>query len=90
MGMAPFVMNDLELADHAPYSVSRNHCCIEHHFDRYLLRDRGSTLGTIVNGETLSVRTGHLVAELQEGENQIIIGSEQSPHRFSLYLERHG
>ena len=88
-GMAPFVLNELQLADHAPYSVSRNHCSIEHHFERFLVRDRGSTLGTIVNGEELSVRTGRLVSELREGDNEIVIGSPESPHRFSLSLEKH-
>lgn len=87
--MAPFVSNDLQLVDHAPYSVSKNHCSIEHHFERFLLRDRGSTLGTIVNGELLSVRSGHLVVELREGENKIVLGSPDSPHKFSLILEKH-
>ncbi|MGK0188797.1 MAG: CRP/FNR family cyclic AMP-dependent transcriptional regulator [Verrucomicrobiales bacterium] len=86
--MAPFVSNDLQVVDHAPYSVSKNHCSIEHHFERFLLRDRGSTLGTIVNGEVLSIRTGHLVSELHEGDNQIVLGSPESPHKFSLVLER--
>lgn len=48
--------NDFMIADTLPFQVSRNHCSIEREGDRFFVRDRGSTLGTIVNGVPLGAK----------------------------------
>ena len=53
--------------DSLPYQVSRNHCAINMAPDGSLLiMDRGSTLGTIVNGKPIGHRAGTLEAVLTE------------------------
>ena len=86
-GMTPFALNDLELDDPAPYNVSRNHLSIEQQEDRLFVRDRGSTLGTIVNGKSLSVREGEIIAELKPGKNELTVGNERSPHFFEITVQ---
>ncbi len=86
-GLSAFVLNDLALEDEAPYRVSRNHCSIEKRGDLYVVRDRGSSVGTIVNGEVIGLDAGNLRAELKEGENEIILGGEAGPHHFVLTIE---
>ncbi len=47
----PLDTNDLALMDHKPYTVSRHHFVIELERNGYVICDRGSFLGTIVNGK---------------------------------------
>ncbi|MFN7562376.1 MAG: FHA domain-containing protein, partial [Prosthecobacter sp.] len=53
----------------------------------FVLRDRGSKLGTFVNGEQISVDSGKISAVLQQGENEIVFGTHGSPHRYSVFIE---
>jgi pSer/pThr/pTyr-binding forkhead associated (FHA) protein len=87
-GMTPFVLNELEVEDLAPYNISRNHCSIEIDGRKVCLRDRGSALGTIVNQHPINVREGTVVWELRDGENEIIFGNERSPQRFIVTVGR--
>jgi hypothetical protein len=79
--------NDLSLEDHTPYHLSRNHCEIDFQGGRFVLRDRGSKLGTLVNGRPISVDSGSILALLEAGENTLQLGGEGSPHRFVLSIE---
>ena len=81
---SPFGNNDLSVPDGEPYQISRNHCSIEEHSGRYFVRDRGSTLGTVVNGNRLSKKHKNLSEELVPGENTIVLGRHDSPHTFSV------
>jgi CRP-like cAMP-binding protein len=81
-GISGFGRVDLDLPDHRPYSVSRGHCLIERQGESYILRDCGSRLGTIVNGEALGAEASEVAAALRPGENRILLGSEQSPHEY--------
>jgi pSer/pThr/pTyr-binding forkhead associated (FHA) protein len=85
-GVNPFVRNDLFLDDEKPFSVSRNHCMIERTGDRLFLRDRGSTLGTWVNGKQYGVRFGSIVAELNPGENDVVFGRLEGDQHYKLIV----
>ena len=78
--------NDFMIADVLPFQVSRNHCSIEREGDRYFVRDRGSTLGTIVNGVSLGAKKERLTYDLLPGGNELIVGSKQSPYVFQIDL----
>jgi hypothetical protein len=82
----PMEVNDLQLADIKPFNVSRNHFAIERGPDGVQVRDRGSYVGTIVNGVQIGghrqVATGPLVV----GENEVVAGSPRSPFRFRVVV----
>jgi hypothetical protein len=79
--------NDLFLADGLPFSVSRNHCSINQaHDGGYFIRDRGSTLGTIVNGLVIGGQIDAMEAPLDRPRNELILGSSHSPFRFEVVL----
>ncbi len=81
-----FSANDFEIADTLPFQISRNHCSIEREGDRYFVRDRGSTLGTIVNGVPLGVKSERLTHDLLPGTNELVVGSKHSPYIFQIDL----
>lgn len=81
-----FTSNDLQVRDAAPFVVSRNHFAIDNQAGRLLVIDRGSRLGTIVNGRPIGLPGGPTTAPLHVGENQIIIGPPRSPYVFSVTL----
>ena len=79
--------NDLSIDEPHPYQLSRNHCEIDFEHGHFVLRDRGSKLGSWVNGEHVSVDSGCITSLLKTGENKIILGNADSPHRFTLTIE---
>jgi CRP/FNR family transcriptional regulator, cyclic AMP receptor protein len=83
----PFSFNDLGLVDRAPYQVSRHHCALEQRSDRIVVRDRGSTVGTVVNGKPIGVRFLGTEAELEPGTNDVRLGTADSPHRLAVTVE---
>tara|TARA_R110002096_G_scaffold301473_5_gene496388 strand:+ start:609 stop:1433 length:825 start_codon:yes stop_codon:yes gene_type:complete len=83
---SPFGNNDLSIPDSRPFQVSRNHCAIEEQNGSYVIRDRGSTLGTLVNGSRIGVNHEVLSARLVLGENEIAFGSSRGPHQFRLVI----
>ena len=85
-GLEAFDCNDLGIPDKQPYQVSRNHCAIERYHRGYVIRDRGSSGGTIVNGKPLNVVQGEVTGWLHPGENDVILGSPESPHRLKLIV----
>jgi CRP/FNR family transcriptional regulator, cyclic AMP receptor protein len=82
-----FSANDLLIADTEPYQISRSHCSIEREGDRFFIRDRGSTLGTIVNEVAIGVNHRTLTGDLSSGENRFTVGSARSPYKFVLELK---
>lgn len=80
----PLTYNDLAVPDRQPYRVSRNHCMIVHVRDRWFLIDRGSQLGTVVNGTLVGggKHTGRV--QLSDGPNELALGGAGSPYRFRL------
>lgn len=83
-GRSPSLPNDLSVPDEVPFDVSRSHCVIERRGNRLYVSDVGSTLGTIVNGIELGTSSGRLSYELEQEENELILGPADSPHRFKL------
>jgi len=82
-----FSANDYPLDDVEPYQVSRSHCSIEREGDNYFVRDRGSTLGTVVNGTAIGVHYATLTCDLKKGENSILVGSHRTPFKFRIDLD---
>jgi CRP/FNR family transcriptional regulator, cyclic AMP receptor protein len=78
--------NHLELPDQQPFSVSRNHFLIDRSGGDVVVRDRGSYLGTIVNGEKIGGRRSNGEAVLQQGDNTVIAGDSSSPYRFNVRI----
>jgi pSer/pThr/pTyr-binding forkhead associated (FHA) protein len=78
-------LNDLWLLDEPPFNVSRNHLAIERTEEAgYLVRDRGSKLGTIVNDRPIGGNALVWMVELMEGDNRLIVGSRHSPYQFRV------
>jgi hypothetical protein len=82
-----FSANDFPLLDQEPYQISRSHCSIEREGDSFFVRDRGSKLGTIVNGNPIGIHHSTLTCDLREGVNTVILGSIRSPFKFQVELE---
>jgi len=82
----PFSTNELALGDEARSHVSLNHCAIVRVGARYFLIDRGSRLGTIVNGVAIGghARTG--CAELNAWSNEIALGGADTPYRLRVTI----
>jgi len=82
-------LNDLWLLDRPPFNVSRNHMAFDLAGDsRYVVRDRGSQLGTTVNEGRIGGDSPAREAELREGDNVIVLGARGSPFRFRAVLGR--
>ncbi len=82
-------LNDLWLIDKRPFHISRNHMLIDRiGEDRFVVRDRGSHLGTIVNERVIGGHSGIMEARLIEGENTVVLGNRQSPFRFRVVLQK--
>ena len=85
-GATVFASNDLPIADEKPYQISRNHCSIEREGDHFFVRDRGSSLGTVVNDAAIGLAENSLTQDLRSGENQILLGSDDSQFQFKVTL----
>lgn len=79
--------NDLSLRDQYPYQISRNHCAIERIGSELVIRDRGSTLGTILNGQPIGTESEHMVLPLQPGANKLVLGAEDSAFQFNIQVD---
>lgn len=88
--VASLARNDLSIDDHTPYQVSRNHCEIAYEHGHFVLRDRGSKLGTYVNGEHISVDSGRISIDLKPGLNEVSFGTIGSLQLFELEIEQIG
>lgn len=83
---AIFTNNDLSLDDNVPYNVSKNHMSINLHENQVYILDRGSSLGTIVNGKQIGGNVSNYKAPLSPGENSVILGSSSSPFQFKIVI----
>lgn len=86
-GMDVLAHNDFFVMDEEPFCVSRNHCAIDREGDRFYVRDRGSSLGTIVNGRHIGLRADSISAALNPGDNRLILGGADSPFVFNLRID---
>lgn len=84
--IGPLASNHLAVFDHQPYTVSRHHFVIERERDSYVICDRGSFLGTIVNGKQIGGKRRDGRAILQPGSNHVIAGDEHSRFVFDIQV----
>ena len=78
--------NELYLAERGePANVSREHFLIEHNGTHYVLVDRQSAAGTIVEGVAVGGKQSGGAARLEDGD-VIIVGSSRSPYVFKFRL----
>jgi len=77
---------DLKLDDAPPFRLSRNHFIVEKRDGSYHVRDLCSTLGAIVNGESIGDHFRTDDALVRAGENEVIAGGVDSPFVFSVFI----
>ena len=82
----PLEVNDLQLSDTRPFHVSRDHFAIERGPDGVQVRDRGSYVGTIVNGVQIGGHHHVATVPLAVGDNEVVAGSPRSPFRFRVVV----
>jgi hypothetical protein len=82
----PIEVNDLQLSDMTPFNVSRDHFTIERAPDGVQVRDRGSYVGTIVNGVQIGRHHHVATMPLAVGDNEVAAGSPRSPFRFLVVV----
>ncbi len=83
-----FHKNDLYLNDKAPFQISRSHCSLIKKNNKIFFQDRGSTLGSLVNGTQIGGKTSFSKKiELVAGNNTIQIGSSRSNLLFNFVLK---
>jgi pSer/pThr/pTyr-binding forkhead associated (FHA) protein len=78
--------NELYLLESAePFQVSREHFQIQHNGTRYVLVDRQSSCGTIVEGTVVGGQHQGGAAQLDDGD-VIIVGTSKSPYVFKFRI----
>jgi CRP-like cAMP-binding protein len=82
----PFSENELSIPDTSPWWVSRSHCALAQVDDRCFLIDRGSRLGTLVDGKTLGGGRQPGRVELKPGAHEVRIGGALTPFRFRFVV----
>jgi pSer/pThr/pTyr-binding forkhead associated (FHA) protein len=76
--------NDLYLVESdQPFNVSREHFAIDHNGAHYVLVDRQSTYGTLVEGTVVGGRQAGGAVRLADGD-VIIVGSSTSRYVFKF------
>lgn len=78
---------DFVIADEKPYNLSRRHFAFDVQDGAPIVRDTGSLLGTLVNGERIGAGRPSNVAPLQAGDNRIVAGAADSPIRFVVTID---
>jgi CRP-like cAMP-binding protein len=79
-------VNNLDLHDSVPYKMSREHLSIEIHGGKVVVFDRGSYLGTTVNGVKIGGHHKEGRVELRLGDNNLVLGGKGSRFRFRLVV----
>ncbi|MGJ8650059.1 MAG: cyclic nucleotide-binding domain-containing protein [Opitutaceae bacterium] len=85
-GTEVVMKNQVLIADRLPFRVSRNHCYIERYRDGFVVRDRSSRRGTLVNGVLIGSKSREKSLRLKEGVNSLVIGGSDSACRFKLIV----
>jgi pSer/pThr/pTyr-binding forkhead associated (FHA) protein len=83
----PFSENDLTIPDHSPRQVSRRHLELIERDGRIGVMDRGSQLGTQVDGTALGGPYGFAGPIFPAAATSVIVlGDERSPYAFELRI----
>jgi CRP-like cAMP-binding protein len=84
----PLVHNHLNIEDEIPWQISRHHLKFVNRDGAIAVIDRGSTLGSIVDGREMGGRFGPLEPiVLKEPEGELVMGVEHSPYRYKVRIE---
>ncbi len=84
----PLVHNDLELRDDMPWQISRHHVAFVVKDGKVGVVDRGSKLGTVVDGRRLGGSGGDPgPLYFSGGEGTLVLGNEKSPYEFRVRIE---
>ena len=82
----PFSANELTIPDTSPWWVSRSHCVLAQVDDRCFLIDRGSRLGTLIDGKMIGGGRQPGRMELTPGKHEVRIGGALTPFRFTFVV----
>ncbi|MFO7599420.1 MAG: cyclic nucleotide-binding domain-containing protein, partial [Candidatus Desulfacyla sp.] len=83
----PLAYNDLKIADTVPLQISRHHMEFIRVGDRIGVSDRGSYLGSIVDGRLLGGEGGTPGPIcFEEPEATLILGNSKSPFRYKIRI----
>ncbi len=78
--------NDSYLIDSGEFlQISREHCSIVSNGDTYMLQDRGSACGSMVNKFSVGGDDHQASIPLKDGDI-ITLGSKESPYKFKFIL----
>ena len=83
----PRVGITLMFGDSKPDNLSRSHFVIERGNNALMIRDVGSKLGTVVNGERIGIDERNNAVPLHIGENEITAGGADTPFAFIVDIE---
>lgn len=87
----PLVHNDLELRDEMPWQISRHHVALVLEEGRVAVLDRGSTLGSALDGRAFGGSRGDPgPVPLPGAEARLRLGNDKSPYEFVLRVEPTG
>ena len=79
-----FSKSHLLIGDRMPFRVSRSHCVIERVKGAYYIQDRGSKLGSVVNGVSIGGGAKETRVQLRPEENTLVLGPANSTIGFIL------
>ena len=83
----PLVYNDLMLPDSVPLQISRHHLALIKHEGQVGVQDRGSTLGSWVDGRQVGGPSGLSGPAFFTGsEGLLVLGTRDSPFRYRVSL----
>ena len=83
----PLVHNDLSIPDTKPLQISRHHLALVNHHGRIGVLDRGSHLGSLVDGKQLGGAGGHPGTLFFTGiEGTLVLGNRLSPFKFKVTI----
>jgi CRP-like cAMP-binding protein len=83
----PLIYNDLMLPDSVPLQISRHHLSLVTENGRVGVVDRGSTLGSWVDGQQIGGRAGVAGPVFFSGpQGLLVLGTQDSPFRYRVSL----
>lgn len=83
----PLAHNDLMISDRSPYRVSRHHIEFDQEEEKIFVMDRGSHLGSLIDGRKLGGCGGHTgPLAFRNREGLLVLGDERSPFRYQVLI----
>jgi len=84
----PLAHNDLSISDHEPLQISRHHVSFIRHGHRVGITDRGSRLGSSLDGKQIGGdgQSGGTIF-LNNPESTLVLGGQDSPYIFKVRLK---